>query len=99
MPDSPAPPDGWTLDITASDEHVYDVSVAHASGARTRHCVTVPGSLLVDLGLSAAQEPLLLRTSLAYLLEHSPSGLPDRFDLDEIGRAIPSYRDDIVARI
>ena len=54
----------------------------------------------MNLGLSAAQEPLLLRTSLAYLLEHSPSGLPDRFDLDEIGAcAIPSYRDDIVARI
>jgi hypothetical protein len=61
--------------------------------------VTVPGPLLADLGLSAAQEPLLVRASLAYLLEHSPSALPDRFDLDEIGRAIPSYRDDVVARL
>ena len=98
MPDSPAS-DGWSLDITASAEHVYEVSVTHASGARTTHYVTVPGPLLADLGLSAAQEPLLVRASLAYLLEHSPSALPDRFDLDEIGRAIPSYREDVVARL
>ncbi|HEU4910700.1 MAG TPA: hypothetical protein VFV76_02265 [Actinomycetes bacterium] len=98
MPDSPVPA-GWTLDITASDAHVYDVSITHASGARTTHCVTVPEPLLAGLGLSAAQEPLLVRASLAYLLEHEPSALPDRFDLDEIGRALPDYRAEIVDRL
>ena len=46
---------------------------------------------MADLGLSAAQEPLLVRASLAYLIEHSPAAVPERFALDEVGRAIPEY--------
>ena len=87
------------LDITAADPHVYDVTITHPSGARTTHCVTVPEPLMADLGLSDAQEPILVRVSLTYLLEHHPAALPDRFDLDEIGRAIPGYREEIVARV
>ncbi|MGH8894838.1 MAG: hypothetical protein ACRDWY_16285 [Actinomycetes bacterium] len=98
MPDAPAA-GAWSLDITAAGAHVYDVRITHPSRARTTHCVTVPESLMAELGLSAAQEPLLVRASLAYLLEHSPAALPDRFDLDEVGKAIPDYRDDVVARL
>lgn len=98
MPDSPSP-DGWSLDIRAADRHVYDVSITHPSGAATTHCVSVPESLMAELGLSAAQEPLLVRASLAYLLEHAPASLPERFELDEVGRALPDYRVDIVDRL
>lgn len=87
------------LDIRAADPHVYDVTITHPSGARTTHCVTVPEALMADLGLSGAQEPILVRVSLTYLLEHHPSALPDRFDLDEIGRAIPDFREEIVSRV
>ena len=52
-----------------------------------------------DLSLSAAQEPLLVRASLSYLLEHHPAALPDRFDLDEVGKAIPEYHEEIVERL
>jgi hypothetical protein len=98
MPDSPAP-DGRSLDITAADRDVYDVSITHASGEGTSHCVTVPPSLMADLGLADAQQPLLVRASLAYLLEHSPDAIPGRFDLDEVGKALPGYREHIVARL
>jgi hypothetical protein len=87
------------LKITAAASHVYDVSITHPSGASTRHCVTVPEQLLADLGLSAAQEPLLVRASLVYLMEHAPSAVPERFDLDEIGRAVPGYAEAIVDRL
>lgn len=87
------------LDVRASDPHVYDVTITHPSGATTRHRVEVPEALLADLGLSAAQEPILVRVSLTYLLEHHPTALPGRFDLDEIGRAIPGYRAEIAARV
>ncbi|HEX7188185.1 MAG TPA: hypothetical protein VF423_08170 [Actinomycetes bacterium] len=96
MPDTP---ESWSLDITAAGSHAYDVRIVHPSRAETRHRVTVPEPLMAELGLSAAQEPLLVRASLAYLIEHSPAALPDRFALDEVGRAIPEYRDEIVARI
>ena len=95
----PDPAESWTIDITAAGRHVYDVSITHPSRATTRHRVAVPEQLMADLGLSAAQEPILLRASLAYLLEHSPAAIPDQFDLDEVGRAIPAYHEEILARI
>ena len=87
------------LDITASGAHVYDVTITHPSGATTRHCVTVPESLLTQLSVSAAQEPILVRASLTYLLEHDPAALPERFDLDEVGKAIPDYAEEIIERL
>jgi len=87
------------LSITASDPHVYDVLLTHDSGATTHHCVTVPESLMAELGLSAAQEPLLVRASLTYLMERAPSAVPERFDLDEIGRAVPEYAEEILDRL
>jgi hypothetical protein len=98
MPPEPLP-DDTRLDITASDRHVYDVTISHPSGAETRHCVTVPERLAAELGVSDAQEPILVRVSLVYLLEHDPAAIPERFDLDEIGRAVPEYPDEIVARL
>lgn len=99
MPDDQDLPEPATLDITASDSHTYDVTITHPSGAETRHCVTVPEELLAALGVSAAQEPMLVRTSLGYLMEHSPAAVPERFGLDEIGRAVPEYHDEIVDRL
>jgi hypothetical protein len=95
----PEPRPTAELDITASDAHVYDVTITHPSGAETSHCVTVPESLMGELGLSDAQEPLLVHASLEYLMEHSPAAIPDRFDLDEIGKAIPEYTEEIPGRV
>lgn len=95
----PDPAESWTLDIKASGRHVYDVTITHPSRARTSHSVTVPASMLDELGLSVAQEPILVRQALAYLLEHHPAAIPDRFELDEVGRAIPDFRADIVDRM
>ena len=73
MPDSPDRPAAPArLDITAADPHTYDVTITHPTGAETAHRVTVPEQLMADLGVSAAQEPLLVRASLAYLMEHDP---------------------------
>ena len=94
--DLPEPVD---LDITAADRHVYDVTITHPSGATTHHRVTVPEDLMADLGVSVAQEPLLVRASLVYLLEHDPAAVPEVFTLDEIGAALPAYREEIVTRL
>ena len=87
------------LSITASGDHAYDVTLTHDSGVTTKHHVTVPEALMSDLGLSAAQEPLLVRASLSYLMEHSPAAVPERFDLDEIGKAVPEYAEEILDRL
>ena len=87
------------IDITAADTHEYDVTITHPSGAETSHHVSVPETLLAELGVSDAQEPLLVRASLVYLMEHSPAAIPDRFALDEIGKALPNYPADITRRL
>jgi hypothetical protein len=87
------------LSITASDPHVYDVAMTHDSGATTHHCVTVPESLMAELGLSAAQEPLLVRAWLTYLMERAPAAVPEQFDLDEVGRAVPEYAEESLDRL
>lgn len=94
--DLPEPAD---LEITASGPHRYDVTITHRSGATTPHTVSVPEDLMADLGVSAAQEPLLVRASLVYLLEHDPAALPEEFALDAVGDALPDYRTDIVTRL
>ena len=87
------------IDITAADAHAYDVTITHRSGAETSHHVTVPEPLLAELGVSDAQEPLLVRASLVYLMEHSPAAIADRFALDEIGTALPDYPSEITSRL
>ncbi len=92
-------PDDAVIDIQAADAHAYDVTITHPSGAETSHHVTVPESMLGELGVSDAQEPLLVRASLVYLMEHSPAAIADRFALDDIGKALPDYPRDIVTRL
>jgi hypothetical protein len=94
--DLPEPAD---LDITASDRHVYDVVITHRTGATTQHRVSVPEQLMEDLGLSAAQEPLLVRASLVYLMENDPAAVPEKFSIADIGDALPDYRAEIVDRV
>jgi hypothetical protein len=88
------------LDITAADEHVYDVTITDDDGRQSRHCVTVPVRFLTDLGLAASQEPLLVRASMVYLLEREPpSSVMASFTLDDITRYFPGYPNEIAARI
>jgi hypothetical protein len=94
--DLPEPTD---LDITAAGPHVYAVTITHPTGATTQHEVTVPEALMADLGVSASQEPLLVRASLVYLMEHDPAAVPERFALDDIADALPDFRSEIVTRL
>lgn len=87
------------LDIRAADPHCYDVSIRHQSGAQTEHQVSVNRDLLDGLGLSAAQEPVLVRTALTLLLEHSPASLPDRFDLADVRTALPDFDMRVLERV
>ena len=84
------------LDITAADQHTYDVTITADDGSRTDHTVHVSPAWLAGLGLSAAQEPVLVRASMLYLLEREPpSSILPSFGLDEIVRYFPQYQDEI----
>ena len=84
------------IDITAADANTYDVAITDDDGEQTSHRVWVPPSILTDLGLSEAQEPVLVRASMAYLLEREPaSSILPQFGLDEIARFFPNYPTEI----
>ncbi|MGZ4593110.1 MAG: hypothetical protein ACXV3C_04540 [Actinomycetes bacterium] len=88
------------LDITASDEHLYDVTITDDSGTETRHSVRVPEDFLEAHGVAASQEPVLVRASVLYLLEREPaSSIMERFTLDDITTYFPSYVDDVLPTI
>jgi hypothetical protein len=88
------------LDIRAAGAHRYDATVTAEDGTSTEHTVHVPPELLVELGVAEAQEPLLVRASLLYLLEREPaSAILAEFSLDVISRYFPDYRTDIGARL
>jgi hypothetical protein len=84
------------IDIAAADANTYDVTITEDDGEQTSHRVWVPPSVLTDLGLSEAQEPVLVRASMAYLLEREPaSSILPQFGLDEIARFFPNYPSEI----
>jgi hypothetical protein len=84
------------IDIAAADANTYDVTITEDDGEQTSHRVWVPPSVLTDLGLSEAQEPVLVRASMAYLLEREPaSSILPQFGLDEIARFFPNYPTEI----
>ena len=84
------------LDIAAADTNAYDVTITADDGTQTSHRVRVPPAMLTELGLAEAQEPVLVRASLVYLLEREPASsiLPD-FGLDEIARFFPDYPNEV----
>jgi len=84
------------IDIAAADANTYDVTITADDGAQTSHRVWVPPAILTELGLSEAQEPQLVRASMAYLLEREPpSSILSQFGLDEIARFFPNYPTEI----
>lgn len=87
------------LNIRAADPHSYEVSIRHESGATTHHRVRVDDSLLAELGLSAAQEPVLVRTALDVLIAHSPPSLPEQFDVTDVRAAVPDFDARVLSRV
>ena len=84
------------IDIAAADANTYDVTITDDDGRPTSHRVWVPPAILTELGLSEAQEPVLVRASMTYLLEREPaSSILPQFGLDEIARFFPNYPTEI----
>jgi|SRR3954447_10057793 hypothetical protein len=97
-PTRPDPSDA--LDITADGEHQYAATVTSADGTRTEHRISVPEPFLVEHGIAASQEPLLVRATLVQLLEEeSAPTLPAEFRLDELARQLPGFPDEILGRL
>ncbi|NHC14912.1 hypothetical protein [Motilibacter deserti] len=82
------------IDVTAAGEHEYAVTLA----SRTLHVSVDPG-LLEELGLTAVQEPLLLRRAVEGLPSAELAELPETIDLRELGARVPGFPEVTLARL
>jgi hypothetical protein len=84
-----------TLDVPG----VYQVVVGAGSSA-TEHRVTVPATMVDDLGLEGIDESTLVQESFAFLLEReAPSSILGTFELTVIGRYFPEYEQEMRRRL
>ena len=87
------------VEVLATKPHEYAVAVREGVNT-TRHEVSVPENLKIDLGLPDAEEARLVRESFEFLLEREPAtSILRRFSLEEIGRYFPDYRGEMAARL
>lgn len=66
----------------------------------TSHRVSVPESLVDDLGLPDLDEERLVRESFLFLLEREPAtAILSEFSLDQVSRYFPEYQEELRARL
>jgi hypothetical protein len=87
------------ISITALEEGAFGVEVVEGQ-RNTHHRVTVPPSLLEDLGLQGVEPQDVVRESFEFLLEREPpTSILNEFSLDVIGRYFPEYSDELPRRL
>ncbi len=87
------------ITITAMGPGRFGVQLREGDDT-TSHEVRVPEALLDDLGIADVDPELVVRESMAFLLEREPASsvLPE-FSLDDIPRYFPEYYDELKARL
>ncbi len=77
----------------------FDVQVRE-DGRESNHRVTVPESLIEELGLPENDLERAVRESFGFLLEReSASSIMSEFSLDVIPRYFPEYREELPERL
>jgi hypothetical protein len=87
------------ITITAMEPGRFGVQLREGPNT-TSHQVHVPEALLDDLGIADVDHEVVVRESMAFLLEREPAAsiLPE-FSLDDIPRFFPEYHDELKARL
>ncbi len=85
--------------VTPMGAQGFGVTVS-AQGVETNHKVTVPDSLVEELGVPEVDDETLVKESFEFLLEREPPGsiLPE-FPLSTISDYFPDYLDELRRRL
>lgn len=87
------------ITVTAMGTGEYGVQVREGN-VDTSHRVTVPESLLDDLGVTDAEEEKIVRESFDFLLEREPAtSILREFTLTSISDFFPEYLDELRRRL
>ena len=85
--------------VTAMGPREFGVTV-RGEGAETNHKVTVPDSLVDDLGLPEVDDETLVEESFDFLLEREPpTSILREFPLTVISEYFPEYLDELRRRL
>lgn len=87
------------LDVRASGEHAYDVTVTADDGSARDYHLTVPEPWLDGLSAEHTDEPTLVRCALELLLEEAGSRMSETFSLAEVDAAYPGFDDKLRAAL
>jgi hypothetical protein len=82
------------LDLTADGTHAYAARLGDRSVR-----VTVEDSTLAELGLTAVEEPLLVRRTLELLPPEAVAGIPAEVTLAQLGAAVADWPLTAIARL
>lgn len=70
------------------------------NGSESVHRVTVPESLIEELGISGSDYERVVRESFDFLLEREPaSSIMSEFSLEVIPRYFPEYKEELSKRL
>jgi hypothetical protein len=87
------------IEVTPLEPGAYGVRVTEGD-TDTRHRVTVPPTLLDDLGIPQADPEAVVRESFAFLLEREPAtSILGDFSLDAITKYFPEYPTELPRRL
>lgn len=87
------------IDISSTGPREFEVTV-RTGESETSHRVTVPESLLEELGLAEENHERVVRESFEFLLEREPaSSIMAEFSLDVISSYFPEYEEELPRRL
>lgn len=87
------------ITVTPIDDRHFAVEL-RVGAATTRHRVAVPPTMVDDLGLTGVDPVLLVRESMAFLLEREPAtSILSEFALSDIPRYFDEYHDELFRRM
>ena len=87
------------VNVTAMGPQEFGVTVS-GEGVETSHKVSVPESLVDDLGLPEVDEETLVKESFEFLLEREPStSILREFPLSTISDYFPEYLGELRRRL
>lgn len=87
------------IEVAQLASGVYAVRVT-AGDTATDHRVSVPISVLEELGVADADPEAVIRESFAFLLEREPAtSILREFRLDAIARYFPEYTEELPRRL
>ena len=87
------------ISVTSVGPHEFEVQV-HEGDRETNHRVTVPESLIDELGLPEDDLDKVVRESFVFLLEREPaSSIMPEFSLDVIPGYFHEYKEELPKRL